>query len=82
MTGSSDEAVPRLSGDEFADDTVAFVEQEDLTIRPDGSVGSVAWVSNLPPRVQRLLLGALVQWRFEPLPSERVHRIELAFNGE
>jgi hypothetical protein len=72
------ELSPRLL-DDLGRDALVTV---DLTIRPDGSVGSVAWVSNLPPRVQRLLLGALVQWRFEPLPSERVHRIELAFNGE
>lgn len=54
----------------------------DLTIRADGSVASVAMVSTPPRGLQRPLLAALQQWRFEPLPSERVHRVELLFNAE
>ena len=54
----------------------------DLTIRADGSVAAVTMV-NLPPRgLQRALVSALEQWRFEPLPSQRVHRVELLFNAE
>ena len=54
----------------------------DLTIRADGSVGGVNLVTTVPTRVQRVVVGALEQWLFEPLASDRVHRIELVFNGE
>lgn len=54
----------------------------DLSIRANGTVGGVGFVTNVPPRVQRVVLAALEQWRFEPVASDRVHRIELVFNGE
>ena len=54
----------------------------DLTIRADGTVRSVAMVPPTPRGIQRALLEALEQWRFEPLPEERVHRMQLIFNPE
>lgn len=69
---------PRLLDDLGRNAVVAV----DLNIRADGSVGGVGLVTNVPPRVQRLVVGALEQWRFEPLPADRVHRIQLVFNGE
>jgi hypothetical protein len=54
----------------------------DLSISADGRVAAVAMITPVPPRVQRVLAGALEQWRFEPLPADRVHRIELVFNTD
>lgn len=74
-----DPELPQRLLDELGRNAVVSM---DLTIRPDGQVARVAMVSNVSQRVQRLLVAALEQWRFNPLPSERVHRIELVFNGE
>ncbi|MDP3223010.1 MAG: hypothetical protein Q8M96_07730, partial [Rubrivivax sp.] len=54
----------------------------DLTIRPNGSVSKVALVSAGPRQLMRFLEPTLMEWKFDPLPSERVHRIELVFNGD
>ena len=54
----------------------------DLTIRADGSVANVAMVSQGPRQLLRFLMPSLSQWKFNALPTERVHRIELVFNGE
>lgn len=54
----------------------------DLTILPDGTVGAVEPVPPVPRSVQRYVVQALQQWRFEPLPSERVWRVELQFKME
>ena len=52
----------------------------DVTIRPDGRVAAVTPLGSMPRPLQRALVDALGQWRFDPLPQERVHRIELVFN--
>ena len=54
----------------------------ELTIRADGSVRAVTLMPHSPRGIQRAVLAALEQWRFEPLPSQRVHRFELLFNAE
>jgi hypothetical protein len=54
----------------------------DLSLRANGTVANVAMVTAVPGRMQRVLSAVLEQWRFDPLPSDRVHRIELVFNGE
>ncbi len=54
----------------------------DLTIRADGSVAAIAMVPPTPRGIQRAVVAALEQWRFEPLPSERQHRVQLLFNSE
>ena len=54
----------------------------DLTIRADGSVSAVTLVPPSPRGIQRAVVDALELWRFEPLPSERVLRVELIFNRE
>lgn len=51
----------------------------DLTIRADGSVASVNVAVNAPRPLVRAVVAALGQWRFEPLPAERVHRVQLVF---
>ncbi len=54
----------------------------DLTLRADGSVAKVALLSPAPRQLERALAATLEQWKFEALPSERVHRVELVFNPE
>lgn len=54
----------------------------DLTIRADGSVGAVTVLPPSPRGIQRALVAALEQWRFEPLSSQRLHRVQLIFNPE
>ena len=56
------------------------VVRVDLTIRADGTVAAVTPVGPLLRSVLRPLISALEQWRFDPLPQERVHRVELVFN--
>lgn len=53
----------------------------DLTIRADGSVASVVVAVSAPRLLVRAVVTALEQWRFEPLPSERVHRVNLVFKS-
>jgi hypothetical protein len=54
----------------------------DLTIRSDGSVAAVEVVPPVSRQIQRYVILALEQWRFEPLPSERMHRVQLVFNKD
>ena len=54
----------------------------DLAIRIDGSVSAVTLVPPSPRGIQRAVVAALELWRFEPLPSERVHRVQLVFNPD
>lgn len=51
----------------------------DLVIRPDGSVASATVAATAPRQLVRAVVQALEQWRFEPLPAERVHRVQLVF---
>lgn len=53
----------------------------DLTIQPDGRVSALVVLPPAPRQMQRLLEATLRDWRFAPLPAERVHRIELVFNN-
>lgn len=53
----------------------------ELVIRRDGSVASVKLLPPAPRQVQRFVVEALEKWRFEPLPQERVHRVQLVFSG-
>lgn len=52
----------------------------DLTIRADGTVASVAVLPPASRLLVRAMVTALEQWRFEPLPGERKHRVQLVFN--
>lgn len=54
----------------------------DLTIRADGSVAAVLLLPPVPRQIARHVVAALEQWRFDPLPAERVHRVQLVFNTE
>jgi hypothetical protein len=54
----------------------------DLTIKPDGSVSQVVIVTPNTRSLGRYVVTALRQWRFAPLPSERVWRVELVFRTE
>jgi hypothetical protein len=40
----------------------------------------VALLPPVPRAWQRYLLAALEKWRFEPLASARVHRVQLVFD--
>ncbi len=74
-----DPELPQRLLDDLGRNAVVAV---DLTIRANGTVASVGMVTAVPQRLQRAVTSALEQWRFEPLASDRVHRIELVFNGE
>lgn len=52
----------------------------DLTIRADGSVAAVAMLPPAPRQIQRYVEAALEQWRYEPLPAQQLHRVQLVFN--
>ena len=51
----------------------------DLSLRADGTVAEVQLISPYPRSWRSYLVAALEQWRFEPLASARVHRIQLVF---
>ncbi len=74
-----DPDLPQRLLDDLGRNAVVAVE---LNIRANGTVASVGMVTAVSPRLQRAVTTALEQWRFEPLASDRVHRIELVFNGE
>lgn len=70
------EFAPRL-----LDDVARLGEvQADLTLRPDGTVANIQLRGSVPRTLQRSILVALERWRFEPLPAEHVHRVQLVFN--
>jgi hypothetical protein len=52
----------------------------ELTIRADGTVASVSVLPHASRQLVRAMVAALEQWRFEPLPSVRQHRVQLVFN--
>lgn len=52
----------------------------DLVIRADGTVAGVTVLPPVSRPLARAVAAALEQWRFEPLPSQRVHRVQLVFN--
>jgi Meckel syndrome type 1 protein len=52
----------------------------DVTIRADGSVAGVAVMQPAPRTLVRYIVAAVERWRFEPLPGERVHRVQLVIN--
>lgn len=54
----------------------------ELTIRPDGTVADVAVLPPAPRALHRSIIDALLQWRYEPLPGERKHRVELVFGRD
>lgn len=57
-------------------DTGVTVE---LTLRPDGSVANVSVLPPASRQLVRAVVTALEQWRFAPLPGERLHRVQLVF---
>lgn len=52
----------------------------DMVIRTDGSVAGVVLASPAPRQLLRHVTEALERWKFEPLPSQRTHRVTLVFN--
>lgn len=51
----------------------------DLQLRPDGTVADVKLVPPVPRGWQSYIISALERWRFEPLASSRLHRVQLVF---
>jgi hypothetical protein len=51
----------------------------DLVIRADGTVASATVAAAAPRQLVRAVVQALEQWRFEPLPGQRAHRVQLVF---
>lgn len=51
----------------------------DLTLATDGTVQDATFLTRVPIGVRRVLLSALLQWRYEALAQPTVHRVELAF---
>jgi hypothetical protein len=66
----------------LTDLSASTVITADLTIKPDGSVSQVVIVTPNTSSLGRYVVTALQQWRFAPLPSERVWRVELVFSTE
>jgi hypothetical protein len=54
----------------------------DLALRADGSVASAAVIAPASRQLERALAPALERWKFAPMASARVHRVELVFNAE
>ena len=73
---------PAIPARLLVDGTAVKEVVADLTIRADGSVASVALVSPVPRPWQRYVLAAFERWRFEPLPAQRVHRVQLVFSDQ
>lgn len=65
--------------DEMGTNRVVIV---DLSLRANGSVSAVNPLGAVPRSLQRALVSALEQWRFEPLPSDVVHRVEVVFSSD
>lgn len=64
----------------FAEDASRLNEvTAELTIRADGSVAEVLLHTPVPRGVQRPIIAALEQWRFEPMAATRTHRVQLVF---
>lgn len=51
----------------------------DLQVDADGRVREADVVTRVPPAVRRVLLAAVRQWQYEPMPQPTVHRVELVF---
>ena len=51
----------------------------DLTLQPDGTVSNVVLAAGTPRAAQRYVQQALAQWRFAPMATARVHRVQLVF---
>ena len=62
-------------------ETVAKLSDK-ISLRTDGTVAGVELVSTTPRLLQRYITDALAQWRFAPLPEERLHRVQLVFDGD
>ncbi len=73
---------PEVPARLLADIESNTVISADLTIRPDGSVAQVNLVSQNTRALGRYVVAALQQWRFAPLPAERVWRIDLLFRSD
>jgi len=54
----------------------------DLTIRADGTVAGVTVRPPVPRQLVRYVVSAMERWRFAPLPSEQLHRVQLVFNDK
>jgi hypothetical protein len=71
------EVPPRL----LANFGAAVEVTAELTIRPDGRVASVTVPSASNRALHRYVVDALLQWVYEPLPSEQVLRVQLVFGA-
>lgn len=71
--------LPQRMLDEMGRNTAVLI---DLTLRTNGTVAAVNVLQPAPRQLQRFVAPALEQWKFEALPAQRVHRIELVFNAD
>jgi outer membrane biosynthesis protein TonB len=60
--------------------TINEVDVE-LTVRRDGTVAGVNVLPPVPRPAVRYIVEALQRWRYEPVPSEQVIRVQLIFSG-
>ncbi len=56
--------------------------QADLNLRPDGTVAQVHLIGPYPRSWGSYIVAAMEKWRFEPLASARVHRVQLVFSEQ
>lgn len=54
----------------------------ELSLRADGTVADVTLLPPVPRAWQPYIVEALRQWRYEPLPGARTHRVQLVFNAQ
>lgn len=77
------ESVDPVFPGRLIDDAALLTEvMADLTLRPDGGVAQVTLLGAVPRALQRSIVSALEQWRFAPLPSQQIHRVQLVFAGK
>ena len=62
--------------------TPGTVVQIELKLRTDGSVAEVKLINSVPRTLARELVPMLQQWRFKPLTSEQLHRLEVVLNRQ
>jgi protein TonB len=70
------EIPPRIRGrlKPSSEVTVAF------KVRPDGSVSDVGIRQTTARALDPIVLDAVRQWRYDPVPAEREHVVQLVFN--
>lgn len=71
-------SIPR----EMRDETINSRVLLNFTVQQDGTVAAAKVIAGNNRRLNRSAMDAIAQWRFEPIPSERLTQIEFEFRQE